>query len=162
MRFSTPRKDSYGELYLVPREINIGVLHSSPISYPVTNHYKLGVLYLMGCGRVLGMELAQKKCVSCEGGMPPATRDEATILLKQINGWTLSGDSRWISKEFKFKDFAEALAFTDKVGAIAEEEGHHPDIQLSWGKVVVELTTHAIKGLSENDFILAAKIDKIA
>lgn len=108
------------------------------------------------------MELAQKKCVACEGGMPPATRDEATILLKQINRWTLSGDARWISKEFKFKDFAEALAFTDKVGAIAEEEGHHPDIQLSWGKVIIELTTHAIKGLSENDFIIAAKIDKIA
>ena len=108
------------------------------------------------------MELAAKKCVSCEGGMPPATRDEAAILLKQINAWTLSGDSRWISKEFKFKDFAEALAFTDKVGEIAESEGHHPDIQLSWGKVVVELTTHAIKGLSENDFIVAAKIDKIA
>jgi 4a-hydroxytetrahydrobiopterin dehydratase len=94
--------------------------------------------------------------------MPPCTRDEATILLKQINGWTLSGDARWISKEFKFKDFAEALAFTDKVGAIAEADGHHPDIQLSWGKVVIELTTHAIKGLSENDFIIAAKIDKIA
>lgn len=107
------------------------------------------------------MELSAKKCVSCEGGMPPATRDEAAILLKQINGWTLSGDSRWISKEFKFKDFAEALVFTDKVGAIAESEGHHPDIQLSWGKVTVELTTHAIKGLSENDFILAAKIDKL-
>jgi 4a-hydroxytetrahydrobiopterin dehydratase len=109
----------------------------------------------------MDMELAAKKCVSCEGGMPPATRDEAEILLKQVNGWTLSGDARWISKEFKFKDFAEALAFTEKVGALAESEGHHPDIQLSWGKVVVELTTHAIKGLSENDFIIAAKIDQM-
>jgi 4a-hydroxytetrahydrobiopterin dehydratase len=94
--------------------------------------------------------------------MAPLTRDEAQILLKQLLGWTLSGDARWISKEFKFKDFAEALAFTDKVGAIAESEGHHPDLQLSWGKVVVELTTHNIKGLSENDFIVAAKVDKIA
>ena len=108
------------------------------------------------------MDLTQKKCVACEGGQPPATRDEAEILMKQLKGWTLSGDARWISKEFKFKDFAEALAFTDKVGAIAEGDGHHPDIQLSWGKVVIELTTHAIKGLSENDFIIAAKVDAIA
>ncbi len=108
------------------------------------------------------MDLAQKKCVACESGMPPLSRDEAMILMKQLQGWTLSGDARWISKEFKFKDFKEALAFTDKVGAIAEDEGHHPDIQLSWGKVIVELTTHNIKGLSENDFIVAAKVDKIA
>jgi 4a-hydroxytetrahydrobiopterin dehydratase len=106
-------------------------------------------------------DLAQRKCVACEGGVPPLTRDEAQMLMKQLQGWTLSGDDRWISKEFKFKDFKEALAFTDAVGAIAEGDGHHPDIQLSWGKVVVELTTHAIKGLSENDFIIAAKIDKI-
>ena len=108
------------------------------------------------------MDLTQKKCVACESNMPPLTRDEAQILLKQLKGWTLSGDNRWISKEFKFKDFAEALSFTDKVGAIAEGEGHHPDIQLSWGKVVIELTTHNIKGLSENDFIIAAKVDAIA
>ncbi len=105
------------------------------------------------------MTLAEKHCVPCEGGAIPLSKKEAEILLKQLNGWTLSGDARWISKEFKFKDFKEALAFTDKVGSIAEAEDHHPDIQLSWGKVVVELTTHAIKGLSENDFILAAKID---
>jgi 4a-hydroxytetrahydrobiopterin dehydratase len=108
------------------------------------------------------MDLAQKKCVACEGGMPPLTRDEAQILLKQITGWTLSGDSRWISKEFTFKHFKETFAFAGKIAKIAEEEGHHPDLQISWGKMVVELTTHAIKGLSENDFILAAKIDKIA
>ena len=88
-------------------------------------------------------------------------REEAEILAKQLKGWTLSGDSRWISKEFKFKDFKEALAFTDKVGAIAEGDGHQPDIQLSYGKVVIELTTHNIKGLSENDFIIAAKIDQL-
>ena len=106
-------------------------------------------------------ELAQKKCVACEGTEAPLNREEADILLKQLKGWTLSGDVRWISKEFKFKNFKEALEFTDKVGAIAEREGHHPDIQLSWGKAVIELTTHAIKGLSENDFILAAKIDTL-
>jgi 4a-hydroxytetrahydrobiopterin dehydratase len=107
-------------------------------------------------------ELAQKKCVACEGTETPFNKEEATVLMAQLKGWTLSGDARWISKDLKFKDFKEALAFVDKVGAIAEAEGHHPDIQLSWGKVSIELTTHAIKGLSENDFIMAVKIDLIA
>jgi len=106
-------------------------------------------------------ELAQKKCVACEGTTAPFNREEAEVLLKQLKSWTLSGDARWLSKELKFSNFKEALECTDKIGAIAEEEGHHPDIQLSWGKVIVELTTHAIKGLSENDFILAAKIDQL-
>lgn len=107
------------------------------------------------------MDLAQKKCIACEGDVPPLNRVEAEVLMKQLNAWTLSGDGKWLSKEFTFKDFKEALRFTNAVGALAESEGHHPDLQLSWGKAVVELTTHAIKGLSENDFILAAKIDKI-
>ncbi len=107
------------------------------------------------------MDLAHKKCVPCEGGMPPATKEEAEILLRQINDWKLSDDAKSIGKQFKFKDFAAALSFVDKIGVIAEEEGHHPDIQLSWGKVIVDLTTHALDGLSQNDFILAAKIDEI-
>ena len=115
------------------------------------------------------MDLAQKKCVACEGFETPFDREEAEVLLKELNGspdakgsgWRLSDDARQISKEFKFKNFADALAFTNKIGAIAEGEGHHPDIELSWGRVGVSLTTHAIKGLSENDFILAAKIDNI-
>jgi 4a-hydroxytetrahydrobiopterin dehydratase len=106
-------------------------------------------------------ELAQKKCVACEGGVAPLNRTEAEILMKQLQEWRLSGDARWISKEFTFKDFAEAISFTNKVAAIAEEQGHHPDLQVSWGKVIVELTTHAIKGLSENDFIIAARIDEL-
>ncbi len=106
-------------------------------------------------------DLAQKKCIACEGTVAPFNRVEAEVLLKQVNGWTLREDAKVLSKEFTFKDFAQALAFVDKVGAIAEGEGHHPDIRLSWGKVLVELTTHAIKGLSENDFIVAAKIDKL-
>lgn len=105
--------------------------------------------------------LVQKKCVACEGDMPPLTKDEADILIKQTPSWHVSADGKWLSKELKFKDFKEALAFVDKVGAIAEEEGHHPDIELGWGRVNVSLTTHAIGGLSENDFILAAKIDTI-
>ena len=107
------------------------------------------------------MDLAQKRCVPCEGGMAPLTKEEAGTLLKQLTGWTLSGDAQWLSKEYKFKDFKGALGFANKVGDIAEAEGHHPDLQISWGKAVVELTTHAIGGLSENDFILAAKIDQI-
>ena len=106
-------------------------------------------------------DLASKHCVPCEGGMPPATKEEAEILLGRVKDWKLSGDAKHISKEFKFKNFLEAMAFANKITAIAEEEGHHPDLSIGWGRVGVELTTHAIKGLSENDFILAAKIDKI-
>lgn len=105
-------------------------------------------------------KLTEQRCVPCEGGMMPLTIEEAEILQKQLDGWTLSPDVRKLTKSYKFKDFAEALAFTNKVGAIAENEGHHPDIGLHWGKVDVSLTTHAIGGLSPNDFILAAKIDK--
>ncbi len=106
-------------------------------------------------------DLAQKKCVACEGGTVPLNKIEAEVLLKQVKDWTLSDDGKQISKQFKFKNFAEALAFTNKIGAVAEEEGHHPDLTLAWGKVGVSLTTHAIGGLSENDFILAAKIDTV-
>lgn len=91
----------------------------------------------------------------------PLTLQEAQNFLKEVPMWTLSPDAKKISKTFKFKDFAEALAFTNAVGEIAEAEGHHPDIELKWGKVGIELTTHAIGGLSVNDFILAAKIDQI-
>lgn len=83
------------------------------------------------------------------------------MLLQQVQGWVLAEDARSIAKVFSFADFAEALAFTDAVGALAEREGHHPDIELSWGRVRVSLSTHAIGGLSENDLILAAKIDEI-
>lgn len=106
-------------------------------------------------------DLAQKRCVACEGDAAPLNHAEAEVLLKQLASWTLSGDAKTLLKQFTFKNFAEALAFTNKIGAIAEEEGHHPSLALTWGKVGVELTTHAIKGLSENDFIVAAKIDQL-
>ena len=108
-----------------------------------------------------GVSLLEKKCVPCEGGTMPLTIQEAGKFMNEVNGWTLSSDARRITKEFAFKDFAQALAFANKVGAIAEDEGHHPDLVVKWGKVVVELSTHSIGGLSENDFILAAKIDAI-
>ena len=108
------------------------------------------------------MDLAAKKCIPCEGGAAPLSKDEATVLLAQLKGWQLSDDAKEIEKSWKFPDFAQALAFVNKVGAIAEEENHHPEIEFTWGKVEIELSTHSIGGLSENDFILAAKIDALA
>lgn len=106
------------------------------------------------------MQLTEQKCVPCEGGEPPLTRAEAEVLLKQVFGWELADDSKSISKKYKFKDFKEALGFVNKIGEIAESEGHHPDIHLiNYRQVKIDLSTHAIKGLSQNDFIIAAKID---
>ncbi len=107
------------------------------------------------------MTLVDKKCAPCEGGVDPLTASEATTLLRETPEWKVSGDTKKISRSFSFKNFAQALAFANKVGAIAEEEGHHPDLRVEWGRVTVELSTHAIDGLSVNDFILAAKIDAI-
>lgn len=106
--------------------------------------------------------LANKKCIPCSIGAPTLTEDEIIELKKSLkDGWEVI-DNKKLKKSFKFKDFKEALNFTNKVGNLAEEEGHHPNILLSWGRVVIELWTHKIGGLHENDFILAAKIDKIA
>jgi len=106
-------------------------------------------------------DLTKKRCVPCEGGTPPLTRPEAEKYLAQVRDWQLSDDAKLISKEFILKDFKEAIAFINRVAALAEEEGHHPDIRLSWNRVRLELSTHAIKGLSENDFIVAAKINAL-
>lgn len=106
------------------------------------------------------MNLVDQKCVPCEGGIDPMTKSDAEAMMDfHLRGWTLSKDAKFISKKYSFKDFARALAFVNKIGKIAESEGHHPDIELGWGRVKVTLTTHAIGGLSQNDFILAAKID---
>lgn len=108
------------------------------------------------------MNLLEQKCVPCEGGVDPMTKADAeAMLLFHVKDWILSQDAKSISKKFEFKNFAEALAFVNKVGAIVESEGHHPDIELGWGKVNITLTTHAIGGLSQNDFIVAAKINNI-
>jgi 4a-hydroxytetrahydrobiopterin dehydratase len=108
----------------------------------------------------LTSDIKQKKCVPCEGGVKPLTPDEyGAFLWIEIEGW-VDRDEKFIEKEYTFKNFKEALAFINKVGAIAEEENHHPDINLhDWNKVKLTLSTHAIGGLSENDFILASKID---
>lgn len=107
------------------------------------------------------MELSKKKCVPCSKGTPPLKGDQLAKLYKQLGlGWKLI-EEHHLEKDYTFKDFKEALAFTNKVGEVAEEEGHHPDIYLAWGKVKIKLWTHKINGLSENDFILAAKCDRL-
>jgi 4a-hydroxytetrahydrobiopterin dehydratase len=108
--------------------------------------------------------LTDKKCVACENknGIPPLTLEEIEPLMAQLDeSWDVSEDEKFLGSVFEFENFVQALEFVNKVGALAEEEGHHPDISLGWGYVEVILSTHAIDGLSENDFILAAKIDQI-
>ena len=105
-------------------------------------------------------DLATKDCVPCKGGVPPIKGRELAGLLLHAPGWTAVNEHHIVST-FKFPDFKTALEFTNKVGAIAEEQGHHPDILLSWGKVEVTLYTHKINGLTENDFIIAARINKL-
>ena len=104
--------------------------------------------------------LSEKICIPCRGGIPPLTRNEAQKYLLDVPGWSLSGDATRIERAFDFKDFAASLDFVNRVGALAEAEGHHPDIEFGWGYARVTLFTHKIKGLHENDFIMAAKIDK--
>ena len=107
------------------------------------------------------IHLSDKKCVACEGGVPPFTTTQIAEYMPQVNGWDLIDDKK-IAKNYKFKDFVEAMQFVNKVADIAESEGHHPDISISWNKVKLELTTHAIGGLSENDFIVAAKVNLLS
>ena len=105
-------------------------------------------------------DLAAKSCVPCRGGVPPLEGEEIQSLLAQLgNGWTVVDDHH-IQKNYKFKDFADALGFTNRIGVIAEEQGHHPDIYLAWGKVGITIWTHKIDGLTESDFVLAAKCDE--
>lgn len=105
--------------------------------------------------------IAEKSCTPCRGGIPPLTSDEAAGYLRQTPGWDLLDDGHLIRRKFKFGDFKQALAFVNEVGRLAEEEGHHPDICFGWGHAEVSLWTHKIKGLHENDFIMAAKINQL-
>jgi|TARA_B100001093_G_C26663419_1_gene942908 4a-hydroxytetrahydrobiopterin dehydratase len=109
-------------------------------------------------------ELYKKKCVACDGSIPAFDLDEIHKYLKKVDGWDVKKDqekSYYLTKEFKFKNFIESQNFVNKIGNIAEEEGHHPDISFGWGYCKVKIFTHAIQGLAESDFILASKIDKI-
>ena len=108
-------------------------------------------------------ELKDKKCIPCEGGIPGFDISEIHNYLKMVDGWEVKSDENkiyYLIKEYKFKNFLESQKFVNEVGKISEEEGHHPDIHFGWGYAKIEITTHAIERLSENDFILAAKIDK--
>lgn len=106
-------------------------------------------------------KLSQKQCTPCRGGVDPMTEPQISDYLKMLDGdWTVMEGKR-LERTFKFKNFKEALDFTNKVGQLAETQQHHPDIHLAWGKVTVQLWTHKIAGLHENDFILAAAIDQI-
>ena len=105
--------------------------------------------------------LSQGVCEPCSGNTPKLNFEEISKYLSQINDWTVNDSQEMIFKKFKFNNFTKALNFTNKVGDLAEKEGHHPDISIGWGYCLVMVHTHAIKGLSVNDFILASKIDLI-
>ena len=105
-------------------------------------------------------DLASKQCVPCRGSVPPLKGAELQVLQNQLeNGWQVV-DEHHLEKEYGFKNFREALDFTVRVGELAEEQGHHPDIHLAWGKVRLTVWTHKINGLTESDFIFAAKVDE--
>ena len=109
-------------------------------------------------------DLLDKKCIPCEGGVVPFDISEIHKYQKKVDGWNvIKGDKNifYLEKKFIFKNFLESQNFVNEVGKISEQEGHHPDISFGWGYAKINVTTHAIEGLSENDFILAAKIDKI-
>ena len=110
-------------------------------------------------------ELSDKKCIPCEGNIPAFEITEIHKYLKKVDGWDVKKnekESYYIEKDFKFENFLQSQAFVNKVGNIAEKEGHHPDIVYGWGYARIKIYTHAIKGLAESDFILAAKIDKVS
>jgi 4a-hydroxytetrahydrobiopterin dehydratase len=107
------------------------------------------------------MTLSAESCIPCRGGVPPMEGGEIERLLEELgNGWSAVNEHH-LHKEFTFPDFKSALAFTNAVGELAEQQGHHPDIHLAWGKVKIEIWTHKIDGLTRSDFVLAAKIDGV-
>ena len=108
-------------------------------------------------------DLTKKKCIPCEGGVIPFDVSQIHKYQKKVDGWDIikNKDLFMLEKSFTFKNFMDSQNFVNKVGEISEKEGHHPDIIFGWGYAKINITTHAIKGLSENDFILAAKIDQI-
>ncbi len=107
-------------------------------------------------------DLSKEKCIPCSIGTPPMVGDELREMLDEIGPTWQLVEEKQIEKSFKFKDFKSALEFVNQVGEIAEEEGHHPDIELGWGRVKIKLITHKIGGLSRNDFLMAAKINKLS
>lgn len=105
-------------------------------------------------------DLAGRSCVPCRGGVPPLEGEELDALARQLPDWEVV-DGHHLRKLFRFQDFREALGFVNRVGELAEEQGHHPDLSLGWGRAEVVVFTHKIDGLTESDFVLAAKIDRL-
>jgi 4a-hydroxytetrahydrobiopterin dehydratase len=110
----------------------------------------------------MASQLAEKNCTPCRGGIPPLTQDEAEEYRQQAPEWELKDDAARIERQYRFRNFSAAFAFVERAAALAEAEGHHPDISFGWGYATVSLRTKKIKGLHENDFIMAAKLDRIA
>ena len=104
-------------------------------------------------------DLAERRCIPCRGGAAPLTSEQIAPLLAQIDGWEVVGNHH-LQKTYRLPDFAQALALVNRIGAIAEEEDHHPDLVLAWGRVEAKIWTHKIDGLTESDFIFAAKCDR--
>lgn len=108
------------------------------------------------------MSLTEKKCQACEGGVPALSETDEDKLAQQVSGWSVNRNGEHkIQKTYEFKDFVQAIKFVDRLAELAEDEGHHPDITINYNKVHIDLSTHAVGGLTENDFILAAKADEI-
>jgi 4a-hydroxytetrahydrobiopterin dehydratase len=108
------------------------------------------------------LTLAEKSCTPCRGGMPPLTQEEVASYQAQARDWQLLDEAKRIERTYRFKNFREAFGFVERVAALAEGEGHHPEIRFGWGYTTISLQTKKIKGLHENDFIMAAKLDRIA
>jgi len=111
---------------------------------------------------MMPVALAEKSCTPCRGGIPPLTELEAAEYHKQAPNWGLLDEAKRIERTYRFKNFADAFGFVERAASLAEEEGHHPDISFGWGYATVSLRTKKIKGLHENDFIMAAKLDRLA
>ena len=136
--------------------------HSSVVERLVANEYVEGSTPFARYNFLF--DLFNKKCTPCEGGVIPFDISEIHKYQKKIDGWSLLKNEKkifFLEKKFNFKNFEESQNFVNEVGKISESEGHHPDISFGWGYAIINITTHAIEGLSENDFILAAKIDRI-
>ena len=139
--------------------------HSSVVERLVANEKVEGSTPFARSKNKIMSDLANKKCVPCEGNIPPFNSEEIHKYLKKVDGWEVLEDKIdgfHLIKSFKFDNFLKSQEFVNKVGEIAESEGHHPDLWFGWGYARIKIFTHAIKGLAESDFILAAKIDKIS
>ena len=138
--------------------------HSSVVERLVANEQVEGSTPFARSKKKIMSDLSKKKCIPCEGGIPSFDITEIHKYLKKVDGWDVKEDDSknfYLIKEFKFENFLKSQNFVNKVGEIAEKESHHPDIWFGWGYAKIKIFTHAIMGLAESDFILAAKIDKI-